>query len=202
VAIAPRSGVDDVGRAAAAARATFDEGVWPATSGRERAAILFELAQLLREEAEPLARLVATEMGKPVRYVREREIAPAIDRILFYASAARMIRGEVTASAPSHLLNFILKAGRRVRPHHAVERPGRPAVARSARRSRPAAPSCSSRPATPASSMAIFRPRPADALPRGVANGSSGRATSSGGARDRPAVDKISFTGSSESGGG
>ena len=48
-------------------------------------------------------------MGKPIRYVREREIAPAIDRILFYASAARMIRGEVTSSAPSHLLNFILK---------------------------------------------------------------------------------------------
>ena len=48
-------------------------------------------------------------MGKPIRYVRERELEPAIDRILFYASAARMIRGEVTASAPSHLLNFILK---------------------------------------------------------------------------------------------
>jgi hypothetical protein len=48
-------------------------------------------------------------MGKPIRYVREREIAPAIDRIEFYAAAARMIRGEVTASAPSHLLNFILK---------------------------------------------------------------------------------------------
>ena len=35
-------------------------------------------------------------MGKPIRYVRDRELEPAIDRILFYASAARMIRGEVT----------------------------------------------------------------------------------------------------------
>ena len=109
VAVAPRSGAEDADRAIAAARATFDDGAWPATSGRERAAILFELARLLREEAEPLSRLVATEMGKPIRYVREREIEPAIDRIMFYASAARMIRGEVTASAPSHLLNLILK---------------------------------------------------------------------------------------------
>ena len=116
---------------------TFDDGAWPATSGRERAAILFELADLLREEAEPLARLVAIEMGKPIRYVREREIAPAIDRILFYASAARMIRGEVTSSAPSHLLNFILKEPVGVcGADHAVERPGRPAAAQDRRRDR------------------------------------------------------------------
>ena len=50
VAIAPQSGVEDVERAIAAARAAFDDGVWPTTSGRERAAILLELARLLREE--------------------------------------------------------------------------------------------------------------------------------------------------------
>ena len=77
VAIAPLSGVEDAGRGRSPRpAATFDDGAWPATSGRERAAILFELARLLREEAEPLARLVATEMGKPIRYVREREIEP------------------------------------------------------------------------------------------------------------------------------
>ena len=58
----------------------------------------------------PLAELVASEMGKPIRYVREREIEPAIDRILFYAGAARTDprRGH-QQSAPGHLLNFILK---------------------------------------------------------------------------------------------
>src|SRR5207245_7530933 len=63
VAIAPQSSAEDVGRAIAAARAAFDDGAWPATSGRERAAILFDLARLLREEMEPLSRLVATELG-------------------------------------------------------------------------------------------------------------------------------------------
>jgi len=204
VAVAPRSGAEDVDRAIAAARATFDDGAWPATSGRERAAILFDLAQLLREEAEPLARLVAIEMGKPIRYVREREIAPAIDRILFYASAARMIRGEVTASAPSHLLNFILKepvgvCGLITPWNDPVDLPLRKIGAAIAT-------GCTFvlKPASdaPASSMAIFGLLDRiDALPKGVANGvvGSGDVVGEALATD-PRVDKISFTGSSEVG--
>ncbi|MFL5669359.1 MAG: aldehyde dehydrogenase family protein [Chloroflexota bacterium] len=204
VAVAPRSDADDADRAIAAARATFDEGVWPATSGRERAAILFELARLLREEAEPLSRLVATEMGKPIRYVRERELEPAIDRILFYASAARMIRGEVTASAPSHLLNFILKepvgvCGLITPWNDPVDLPLRKIGAAIAT-------GCTFvlKPASdaPASSMAIFGLLDRiDALPKGVANGvvGSGEVVGEALATDRR-VDKISFTGSSEVG--
>jgi acyl-CoA reductase-like NAD-dependent aldehyde dehydrogenase len=204
VATAPRSGAEDAARAIAAARATFDDGVWPATSGRERAAILFELAGLLREEAEPLSRLVATEMGKPIRYVRERELEPAIDRIMFYASAARMIRGEVTASAPSHLLNLILKepvgvCGLITPWNDPVDLPLRKIGAAIAT-------GCTFvlKPASdaPASSMAIFGLLDRiDALPKGVANGivGSGEVVGEALATDRR-VDKISFTGSSEVG--
>ena len=204
VAVAPRSGVEDVARAVAAARATFDDGAWPATSGRERAAILFELADLLREEAEPLARLVAIEMGKPIRYVREREIAPAIDRILFYASAARMIRGEVTSSAPSHLLNFILKepvgvCGLITPWNDPVDLPLRKIGAAIA-----AGCTFVLKPASdaPASSMAIFGLLDRiDGLPHGVANGVVGAGEVVGEAlATDPRVDKISFTGSSEAG--
>jgi acyl-CoA reductase-like NAD-dependent aldehyde dehydrogenase len=204
VAIAPRSGVDDVGRAIAAARTAFDDGAWPATSGRERAAILLELAGLLRAEAEPLSRLVATEMGKPIRYVREREIEPAIDRILFYASAARMIRGEVTASAPSHLLNFILKEPVGV---CALITPWNDPVDLPLRKIGAAiATGCTFvlKPASdaPASSMAIFGllDRIA-ALPKGVANGIVGAGEVVGEAlATDPRVDKISFTGGSDTG--
>ena len=76
-------------------------------------------------------------MGKPIRYVREREIEPAIDRILFYAGAARLIQGEVTSSAPGHLLNLVLKEPVGVcgliTP---VERPRRPAIAQDRGRDR------------------------------------------------------------------
>jgi acyl-CoA reductase-like NAD-dependent aldehyde dehydrogenase len=204
VAVAPQSGVEDVARAIGAARAAFDDGAWPSTSGRERAAILFELAGLLREEAEPLSRLVATEMGKPIRYVREREIEPAIDRILFYASAARMIRGEVTASAPAHLLNFILKepvgvCGLITPWNDPVDLPLRKIGAAIAT-------GCTFvlKPASdaPASSMAIFRLLDRiDRLPRGVANGVVGAGDVVGEAlATDPRVDKLSFTGSSEVG--
>jgi acyl-CoA reductase-like NAD-dependent aldehyde dehydrogenase len=204
VALAPRSGLTDVGRAIAAARATFDDGAWPATAGRQRAAILLELARLLRDEAEPLSRLVAIEMGKPIRYVREREIEPAIDRILFYASAARMIRGEVTSSAPEHLLNFILKepvgvCGLITPWNDPVDLPLRKIGAAIAT-------GCTFvlKPASdaPASSMAIFELLDRiEALPRGVANGVVGDGTLIGEAlASDPRVDKISFTGSSDVG--
>ena len=204
VAIAPQSGVEDADRAIAAARATFDEGAWPGTSGRERAAILLELARLLREETEPLSRLVATEMGKPIRYVREREIEPAIDRIQFYAGAARLIRGEVTSAAASHLLNFVLKepvgvCGLITPWNDPVDLPLRKIGAAIAT-------GCTFilKPASdaPASSMAIFKLlERIEALPPGVANGvvGEGRVIGEGLATD-PRVDKLSFTGSSEVG--
>ena len=198
------SGVEDVGGRSPPPGRRSIRGRWPATSGRERAAILFELARLLREEAEPLSRLVATEMGKPIRYVRERELEPAIDRILFYASAARMIRGEVTASAPSHLLNFILKepvgvCGLITPWNDPVDLPLRKIGAAIAT-------GCTFvlKPASdaPASSMAIFGLLDRiQALPHGVANGVVGEGGVVGEAlATDPRVDKISFTGSSEVG--
>ena len=127
-------------------------------------------------------------MGKPIRYVREREIEPAIDRILFYASAARMIRGEVTASAPSHLLNFILKEPVGV---CALITPWNDPVDLPLRKIGAAiATGCTFvlKPASdaPASSMAIFGLlERIPALPKGVANGSSAKAASSA-RRSRP----------------
>ena len=204
VATAPRSGIEDVERAIAAARAAFDDGVWPTTSGRERAGILLELARLLREEQEPLSRLVATEMGKPIRYVREREIEPAIDRIQFYAGAARLVHGETTSAAARHLLNFTLKepvgvCGLITPWNDPVDLPLRKIGAAIAT-------GCTFvlKPASdaPASSMAIFKLlERIPGLPPGVANGVVGEGAIIGEqlATD-PRVDKLSFTGSSEVG--
>ncbi|HET7704246.1 MAG TPA: aldehyde dehydrogenase family protein [Candidatus Limnocylindrales bacterium] len=204
VATAPQSGIEDLDRAVGAARSAFDDGGWPQSSGRERAAILLELARLLRAEAEPIARLVATEMGKPIRYVREREIEPAIDRIQFYAGAARLIRGEVTSAAPSHLLNIVIKepvgvCGLITPWNDPVDLPLRKIGAAIAT-------GCTFvlKPASdaPASSMEIFKLlERIPALPTGVANGvvGAGEVLGEGLALD-PRVDKLSFTGSSEVG--
>jgi acyl-CoA reductase-like NAD-dependent aldehyde dehydrogenase len=204
VATATSSTLDDLSAAVEAARRAFDESGWPQTAGKERAAILLELARLLRESETWLAELVAREMGKPIRYVREREIAPAIDRILFYAGAARLIHGEVTSSAPGHLLNLVLKepvgvCGLITPWNDPVDLPLRKIGAAIAT-------GCTFvlKPASdaPASSMAIFELlERIEALPRGVANGVVGQGEVIGEALAAdPLVDKISFTGSSEVG--
>jgi acyl-CoA reductase-like NAD-dependent aldehyde dehydrogenase len=204
VATARASTVDDLSTAIAAARRTFDDTGWSTTAGKERAAILLELAGLLRAESGRIAELVAREMGKPIRYVRERELEPAIDRILFYAAAARMIRGEVTSSAPGHLLNLVVKepvgvCGLITPWNDPVDLPLRKIGAAIA-----AGCTFVLKPASdaPASSMAIFEllDRIA-ALPAGVANGVVGPGEQIGeGIAADPRVDKISFTGSSEVG--
>ena len=204
VATAAASTVDDLSAAIAAARRAFDQTGWASTAGKERAAILLELARLLREESRPLAELVAREMGKPIRYVREREIEPAIDRILFYAGAARLIRGEVTSSAPGHLLNLVLKepvgvCGLITPWNDPVDLPLRKIGAAIAT-------GCTFilKPASdaPASSMSIFELlERIDGLPAGVANGVIGQGEVVGEALAAdPHVDKLSFTGSSEVG--
>ena len=204
VAVAPRSTVVDLERAIAAARAAFDDGEWSGRAGKLRSAILLELARLLREEAEPLARLIAREMGKPIRYAMEREIEPAIDRILYYSGAARQIHGETTTAAPAHLLNMVLKEPVGV---CALITPWNDPVDLPLRKIGAAiAAGCTFilKPASdaPAASMAIFEllERIPD-LPPGVANGVVGDGTVLGEAlATDPRVDKISFTGSSEVG--
>jgi acyl-CoA reductase-like NAD-dependent aldehyde dehydrogenase len=202
VATAPVSTTADLDAAIAAARRTFDEGMWPGTSGRQRQAILLRLADLLEEASPWLGALVAREMGKPIRYVRARELEPAIDRIRLYAGATRLITGDITATAPSHLLNLVLKepvgvCGLITPWNDPVDLPLRKIGAAIAA-------GCTfvlkpSREA-PASSMAIFRLlERIPELPPGVANGVVGDGATIGEALAAdPRVDKLSFTGSSE----
>ena len=202
VATARTSTAADVDRAVMVARRAFDEGDWRSRAGKERAAVLLELARLLREHAEPLARLISEEMGKPIRYAREREIEPAIDRVLFYAGAARLIHGEVTMAAPGHQLNLVLKEPVGV---CALITPWNDPVDLPLRKIGAAlAAGCTFvlKPASnaPAASMEIFQLLDQiGGLPAGVANGVVGSGPEIGEAlATDPRVNKISFTGSSE----
>jgi len=204
VATAQASSVEDVGVAVGAARRAFDESDWRLRPGKARAAVLLELADRLEARTPELSRLVAREMGKPIRYARERELEPAIDRIRFYAGAARLVEGVVTSAAASHLLNLVLREPVGV---CAFITPWNDPIDLPLRKIGAAlASGCTFvlKPASdaPASSMAIFDLLDGlPGLPPGVANALTGSGESIGEALAAdPRVDKIGFTGSSEVG--
>src|SRR5829696_9488527 len=61
-----RGSAADVEWAVTAARRAFDEGPWPRMSPEERATTLHRLADLIDRDADELAELDTTDMGKPI----------------------------------------------------------------------------------------------------------------------------------------
>ena len=95
VATAPHSKREDVGRAVAAARRTFDEGAWwPGTPARDRGRILLAAADVVRREHERLARMEALDSGKPIGEARE-DIAEVAFMFEYFGGWATKIEGDV-----------------------------------------------------------------------------------------------------------
>jgi len=98
----PRAGPEDVLRAVDAARSAFDEGPWPRTTGGERAAVLHRLAERLRERATEYARLESRQVGIPYGQIEWLNYYCA-DVVDFYAGAARMAFGRSLSTSTSSL---------------------------------------------------------------------------------------------------
>src|SRR5438067_1100462 len=91
IAEVPRSSAEDVGRAVEAAKQALPE--WLETTPGERAEALLKLADLIDENAEELAKLESTNVGKPLSYARD-EMPVCSDNIRFFAGAARVLEGK------------------------------------------------------------------------------------------------------------
>ncbi|RVT84334.1 aldehyde dehydrogenase [Rhodobacteraceae bacterium CCMM004] len=70
---------------------------WAALAPVERAAVMHRIAGLIRDHADPLARLVVTEQGKPIAEARG-EVAGAAEFFTYFAEFARRIQGEIFPS--------------------------------------------------------------------------------------------------------
>jgi betaine-aldehyde dehydrogenase len=92
IAQAPLSTAPDVDRAVAAARAAF-EG-WANTTPGERALALLRIADAIEEHGDELARLEATNAGKPIEAMKVDEIPVCADNLRFFAGAARILEGK------------------------------------------------------------------------------------------------------------
>src|ERR671916_937472 len=91
----PRSSEEDVNRAVAAAKAAFDE--WRLVPAPKRGEILFRFGQLLTEQKEDLAQLMAREMGKVLAEARG-DVQEAVDMAFYMGGEGRRLFGQTTPS--------------------------------------------------------------------------------------------------------
>lgn len=90
----PDSSALDVVRAVQAANKVFL--AWSCTAPRERAKILFRIADLIEEKSEALAAAESRDVGKPLWLAREVDIPRAAYNFRFFAS---LILGDTTMAA-------------------------------------------------------------------------------------------------------
>ncbi len=97
IAEVAEGGRADAKAAIAAARQTFDSGVWSDQSGAARGKLLYRLAELIERERETLAELESLDTGKTVEESRwDMDDIAGIFR--YYAGLADKDGGEVIAS--------------------------------------------------------------------------------------------------------
>lgn len=196
------AGRDDVDRAVAAARRTFDEGKWSGMDARKRGRLLYQIADALEAHADELARLETMDNGKPVREARAFDIEGSIECFRYYAGWADKIDGDVIP-VPGPFLNYTRRepigvcgqiipwnyplqmAAWKVAPALAC---GNTVVLKPAEQ-------------TPLTALAMARIAHEAGLPAGVLNVVPGFGETAGAALvAHPDVDKIAFTGSTQVG--
>jgi acyl-CoA reductase-like NAD-dependent aldehyde dehydrogenase len=91
----PKSSAEDVDRAVEAAKSAYEE--WRLVPAPKRGEILFRFAQLLTEQKDDIAELMAREMGK-VLPEAGGDVQEAIDMSLYMAGEGRRMFGHTTPS--------------------------------------------------------------------------------------------------------
>lgn len=90
VVVAPRGSVEDAKSAVTAARRAFDEGPWPRMSPAERGRVLHALADLLEANAQELSLLETRDTGRPIKIVSAYDVSRSASNLRFFADYAAM----------------------------------------------------------------------------------------------------------------
>lgn len=192
----------DIDAAVVAARQALRRGPWPAMTGAQRGRVLNRLAAIMRERAEELVLLESLDGGKPVSATSRMDVPAAIDCLEYYAGWADKIAGEVVPTR-RNALTYVQRVPVGV---VAVIVPWNFALMNAVWKIAPAlACGCAVvlKPAelTPLSALWLGATALEAGLPPGVLNIVPGYGTDAGAALvSHPGVDKISFTGSPQTG--
>jgi acyl-CoA reductase-like NAD-dependent aldehyde dehydrogenase len=102
------SGEEEVEAAVAAARASFEKGVWRNLAPKEKKKRLFAFADAMEAYAHELALLETLDMGKPIRNSRAADIPLSIATLRYYAEAIDKVNDEIGPS-PSNAVSMIVR---------------------------------------------------------------------------------------------
>ena len=94
VTTAKKSTPDDAANAVEEARKAFDKGAWSSKRPADRAKVLREISALIRQDIDDLSLLLTLENGKPLADAKG-ELLNAANVLEYYASAARHIVGKI-----------------------------------------------------------------------------------------------------------
>ena len=201
-ATAPEAGEEDVDLAVRAAREAFDEGPWGTMTGTERARLMRRLAELIAENAESLAVVETTDNGKLLREMGG-QLGALPEWYYYFAGAADKIQGD---TIPSHNPDFFVYTRREpIGVVGAIVPWNSPLLLLTWKLAPALAAGCTfvakTAEQTPASTLEFARLFEEADFPPGVFNVVTGYGTPTGSALVRhPGVDKVAFTGSTETG--
>ncbi|WP_067809709.1 aldehyde dehydrogenase family protein [Nocardia beijingensis] len=189
----------DVDSAVLAARQAFDDERWLGLSGAQRGVVLWRVADLLAARTEEFARLESRDVGMPVSQAALM-VAEAVNQFRYYAGWADKIHGSTTDLGPAErrMLGATYKEPVGVvamivpwnAPLIAMSMKIAPALA--------AGCTCVLKPSeeAPLSALALGALLLEAGVPAGVVNVVTGFGPTGAALAEHPAVDKISFTGS------
>jgi len=196
-------GAQDIDRAVRAARSAFEVGAWREMSTNERTKILWKIGQLIDENAEELAELEVLDEGSPYGVVKDFYVRLSADHFRYYAGWATKINGStVPVNMPGEWHAYTVRE-----PIGVVGQiiPWNVPLLMAAWKMAPAlAAGCTVvlKPAedTPLTALRLAELCRDAGLPDGVLNVVTGGGATGAALVEHPDVDKIAFTGSTETG--
>ena len=193
---------DDVSRAIAAARTSFDDGRWARQKPADRKRVLLRLAELMRENRDELALLESLDVGKPIRDALHVDAASSATTIQWYAETIDKVYGEIGPTGPDALS---LVTREPIGVVAAIVPWNYPLIITAWKLGPALAAGCSVvlKPASqsPLTALRLAELASGAGLPDGVLNVVTGPGSVVGPALARdPRVDKVAFTGSTEVG--
>jgi acyl-CoA reductase-like NAD-dependent aldehyde dehydrogenase len=108
VSVYPRATPDDVNMAVAAARRSFDDGVWRNLSGADRAQVILRVARSIEANRDELALIESIEVGKPIT-AAYREIGGAIALWDYAATLCRHQYGDAYDQLGNGALGLVFR---------------------------------------------------------------------------------------------